>query len=183
MKIEKVIIAGFGGQGIITLGYIIAYAGMFDNLYVSHIPSYGAEMRGGTANCSVIISSEEIASPIITEATTAIIMNQPSLTKFENKIASNGLLILNSDMINTSPSRNDLKLILLPANKKAEEIGNLKSANIFMCGIFAGITKIITPQSVKSAIKEYFKTKPQKIIDLNLKAFDAGFAKAQKMKN
>lgn len=174
MKTEKIIIAGFGGQGIITLGYVIAFAGMLDGFNVSHILSYGAEMRGGTANCSVIISHEEIASPIVSEPSSAIIMNQPSIIKFENKIVKNGLLILNSDMINKLPQREDLKIVSIPANKEAEKIGSLKSANIFMGGIFAGLTKIINFESFKKAIKEYFKTKSSKIIDLNLKAFEEG---------
>ncbi len=181
MKTEKIIIAGFGGQGIITLGYIIAFAGMLDGFNVSHIPSYGAEMRGGTANCSVVVSQEEIASPIISEATTAIIMNQPSIIKFEKKIAKNGLLILNSDMINKLPQRKDLRIVSVSANREAERIGSLKSANIFMGGIFAGLTKIINFESFKKAIKEYFKTKSSKIIDLNLKAFEEGIKFCKKI--
>ncbi len=174
MKNEKIIIAGFGGQGIISLGYIIAYAGMFDGLYVSHIPSYGAEMRGGTANCSVIVSSEEIPSPVIDEPSTIIVMNQASLIKFESKVAKDGKLLLNSDTIDKKPTRTDIKIISVPANKGAENLGSLKAANIFMGGVFVSASKIVNPESFKKAIKKYFQSKSNKIIEINLNAFDKG---------
>ncbi|MBN1897591.1 MAG: 2-oxoacid:acceptor oxidoreductase family protein [Spirochaetes bacterium] len=172
MKTEKIIIAGFGGQGSIALGYLLAGAGMYDDLHVSHFPSYGAEMRGGTANCSVIISSEEITSPVMEKATSAIIMNDPSLAKFESRIQPKGLLLLNTDVVQTRPVRKDLTVVSLQANQMAEQSGNLMGANIFMGGVYIALTKIATPDSFRRAIKELFKKKSQKIIDSNIQIFD-----------
>ena len=124
---ERVICAGFGGQGVMLIGQLIAYAGMIENKEVSWLPSYGPEMRGGTANCSVMVSERPIGSPVITDdATTAIILNLPSLDKFEMDILTGGNIIINSSLIDKKASRADLKAYYVPANEIANELGNAK---------------------------------------------------------
>ena len=118
---EKIIIAGFGGQGIIMAGKLIAYAGMVEGKFVSHIPSYGVEMRGGTANCSVIISDTEVASPLVSHPTTLVAMNQPSLDKFEETVVEGGNIFINKSLIERKIERNDVNVFYVPANNIAEE--------------------------------------------------------------
>jgi 2-oxoglutarate ferredoxin oxidoreductase subunit gamma len=179
---EKIIIAGYGGQGAISLGYIIAYSAMLDNFQVSHFPSYGAEMRGGTANCSVVISNSEIPSPVFAKPTSAIIMNSPSLSKFINRIEKNGILILNEDMINDIPKNNSLKIISVNANKNAEKLGSLKAANILLAGVWNGIINLISFESFKKTIIQFFKKKYEEIIKINLNAFEFGLKLSEKFK-
>jgi len=116
-------ISGFGGQGVISAGILLAQAGLLENKNVSWFPAYGAEMRGGTANCSVVIASEEVSSPVVSRPDTVIVMNEPSLAKFEPLVKPGGLLIINSSLVNSKPKRTDIKVAYVPCNKIAEEIG------------------------------------------------------------
>lgn len=135
----EIIFAGFGGQGVILAGKILTLAGMKENKYVSHIPSYGAEMRGGTANCSVIVSDEEVASPVIENPDVVIALNKPSMTKFEPLLKKGGLLIYNSSLIDSKPSRTDIKTLALPANDIATECQNARGANMVVLGCLAKV--------------------------------------------
>ena len=124
MSTERIIFAGFGGQGVMSMGQMIAYAGMIENKHVTWCPSYGPEMRGGTANCSVVVSDELVGSPIIShDANAAVIMNLPSLTKFEKDVLPNGILLINSSLIDKKASRDDIKVAYVEANKIAGDIG------------------------------------------------------------
>ncbi|MBP7913644.1 MAG: 2-oxoacid:acceptor oxidoreductase family protein, partial [Proteocatella sp.] len=132
---NKVICAGFGGQGVMSMGQLLAYAGMIEDKYVSWLPSYGPEMRGGTANCGVTVSDEEIGSPIITnDADIAIVMNLPSLIKFEKDVKPGGKIFINSSLIEKKVERTDIEVYYIDANKIAADIGNIKAANLVMLG-------------------------------------------------
>ena len=174
---EKIIFAGFGGQGVMLMGQLITYAGMFEEKEVSWLPSYGPEMRGGTANCNVIVSSKPVASPVISNnATTACIMNLPSLDKFESEVIAGGLLLINSSMIEKKSSRDDVKVYYIPANEVANELGNAKAANMVMLGAYLELTKVVEPKSVIKALTKIFGTAKAHLIPLNEEALKRGAA-------
>ena len=177
MAAEKIIMAGFGGQGVMSMGQLLTYAGMIENKNVSWLPSYGPEMRGGTANCAVIVSDTPVGSPIITnDATAAIVMNLPSLVKFENNLSVDGKLIINSSLITQEAGRNDVKAYYIPANEIATEIGNSKVANIVMLGAYLELTKVVSVDSVIEALKKVFGPDKQHLVPLNKEALDRGAA-------
>jgi 2-oxoglutarate ferredoxin oxidoreductase subunit gamma len=147
---HEIIMAGFGGQGVMAMGKILVEAAMEEGKNVSWLPSYGPEMRGGTANCSVIVSDEPIGAPIVTEATAAIVMNRPSLDKFENDVIPGGALLINSSLIDKKATRNDIKVYYIPANDIANELGTDKVANIVMLGAYL---KVSGAASVDSNIR------------------------------
>lgn len=132
---EGIFIAGFGGQGVILAGKIICLAAMEEGKHVSHIPSYGAEMRGGTANCSVVVSDDDIASPLVSQPSICIVLNTPSLIKFQPIVRTGGLLIWNSSLIDVKPDRTDIELLAVPANELAEAAGSYKAANMAALGV------------------------------------------------
>ena len=173
--LDKIIVAGFGGQGIISLGKIMAYIAMKDNRNVTHFPSYGAEMRGGTANCSVILSDEDIFSPIFTHPSTVIVMNDPSQIKFTPMLAKDGLLIMDSTHVKHPVKRQDIRVVNVPATDEANKLGNVKSANIILLGIYVKSTNFFNKKFAEDSIKNYFKSKNQSIVNLNLKAFEIGY--------
>ncbi len=172
---EKIIIAGFGGQGIILAGMLLAYTGMIEGKHVSHIPSYGAEMRGGTANCSVIVSDDEITSPIISNPTTLIVMNLPSLLKFEEKVIKNGNIFVNSSLIENKVSRDDVNTYYIPANELAEEAGSGKVANMIMIGGFIGVTGLLKMENIKESLSAVVSRRNLRFNPINMKALDMGF--------
>ncbi|MFA5161969.1 MAG: 2-oxoacid:acceptor oxidoreductase family protein [Elusimicrobiales bacterium] len=169
-------ISGFGGQGVISAGILLAYAGMVDGKKVSWFPAYGAEMRGGTANCSVVISDDEVASPVVSRPDTVIVMNEPSLAKFEPLIASGGLLLINSSLVTSRPSRKDINVALVPVNELAEQLGTVKIANIVMLGVFAARTKAVSLDALGKALPKVFKRAKPELIELNIKALQKGAA-------
>lgn len=172
---EKIIFAGFGGQGVMLMGQLITYAGMFEDKEVSWLPSYGPEMRGGTANCNVVVSDKPVASPVIAHnATTVVAMNLPSLDKFEEEILPNGLLMINSSLIEKKASRDDVKAYYVPANEVALELGNVKAANMVMLGAYIELTKIVKPESVIKALTKIFGEKKAHLISLNEEALKKG---------
>ena len=172
---EKIIIAGFGGQGIILAGKLLAQAGMLEGKYVSHIPSYGVEMRGGTANCSVVISDSEVASPVITHPTTLIVMNQPSLEKYEEFVAPGGNILINESLINMKAKRGDLRAFYVPANNLAEEAGSGKAGNMVMVGAFIAVTAALSLEDVRKSLAEVVSRRNVKLNEINLKALDLGY--------
>ncbi len=133
---ERIIIAGFGGQGVMAMGQLLTYAGMIEGKHVSWLPSYGPEMRGGTANCSVIVSSEPVGSPVVVNSTTAIVMNKPSLDKFEPSVNKGGRLFINSSLIEQKSKRDDIEVYYISANEIADELGNMRVANMVMLGAY-----------------------------------------------
>ena len=172
---EKLIIAGFGGQGVILAGKLIAYGGMVDGLSVSHIPSYGVEMRGGTANCSVIISDKDVASPLVPNPTSLIVMNKPSLDKFESAVVKDGNIFVNESLIDRKVGRDDVKVFYVPANKLAEEAGSGRSSNMVMIGAFIAGTGIVTKDNIKNSLPEVISQRNIKYNEINYRAFDMGF--------
>lgn len=156
MQTQKIICAGFGGQGVMSMGQLITYAGMLESKEVSWLPSYGPEMRGGTANCSVIVSETPIGSPVITnDATSAIIMNLPSLTKFEKDVAPGGSIFINRSLIEKKVERTDVDVYYIDANEIALELGNPRVANMVMLGALIEINKTVSIDSVLEAFKKF----------------------------
>ena len=170
----KTIFAGFGGQGVLSMGLTLAQAAMFDGKKVTFLPSYGAEVRGGTANCTVAISDEDIASPVASSPEFIVVMNQPSLVRFHNQIQSGGLLFINSSLIEADISRGDIEVVSVSVNSIAEELGSPKSANMVMLGAFTKKSNLVSVSSVIKALQTTLKSK-QKLFDINKRALIAGF--------
>ncbi len=172
---EKIICSGFGGQGILSLGMLIAYAGMYEEKEVSWCPSYGAEMRGGTANCSVIVSEKPIGSPLISnDATVAIVMNVPSFHKFENSVAKGGKLFVNSSLVDLKSTRTDIEVYYIPANELAQKAGSLKIANMIMLGAVLEKNSTIKVDSILKIFPKVFGENKIKLLPLNEKALKDG---------
>ncbi|WFD10088.1 2-oxoacid:acceptor oxidoreductase family protein [Tepidibacter hydrothermalis] len=177
MSTERIICAGFGGQGVMSMGMLMTYAGMLENKEVSWLPSYGPEMRGGTANCAVTVSSTPVGSPIITDdATTAIVMNLPSLVKFEQDVVPGGKILVNSSLIDQKVERTDVDVYYVPANELALELGNAKVANMVMLGAYLKINKVVEVDSVLEAFKKVFGPSKEKFVPLNKSALEKGAA-------
>lgn len=174
MKEEQLIIGGFGGQGILFIGQLLSYAATIEGREVAYLPSYGPEMRGGTANCMVTISDSRIMSPLIPNPSSAIIMNLPSLDRFEPALKPGGLLVVNSSMVNREPSRQDLRACPVPANRIAEELGNTRLANMVALGCYVQASGVVAPESVISALPKMLKEERKKLIPPNAEAFRAG---------
>ncbi len=170
---HQMIMAGFGGQGVLVMGQLLAYAGMMEDRQVSWIPSYGPEMRGGTANCSVIITDEKIGSPIVTEPDLVVAMNLPSLDKFESWLKPGGILIMNSSLIAKQDLRKDMIVYQVPANDLAQETGNPKVANMVMLGAVVAAAKAVAAESVLQAFVKLFAKKPQ-LVEVNKQALHKG---------
>lgn len=176
--IERVIIAGFGGQGVMLIGQILAYAATNEDINTVWIPSYGPETRGGTANCSVTISKPMIDSPIITKANSVIAMNRPSLEKFEPKLNKGGTLLVNSAQIKDRKYRDDVNVIEIDANKEALALGNLKVSNMVMLGAYIQATGVFPPEAITKIFTKIFTGQKAKLIDLNEQALKRGMALA-----
>ncbi len=171
---NDVIMAGFGGQGILLIGKMLAYAGMHEGKEVSWLPSYGPEMRGGTCNCTVVISDRPVGSPVIRSPRAVLAMNLPSLDKFEHDVRPGGLLLVNSSLINRDPSRSDVTVVRVPANEIANSLGNPRAANMVALGAYLGATGAVSVAEVEAVVRETFSAKPQ-LIDSNLLALRRGF--------
>ncbi len=170
----KTIFAGFGGQGVLSMGLTLAQAAMAEDLHVTYLPSYGAEVRGGTANCTVSVSDDEIASPVASSPEFVVALNQPSLVRFQNQIQSGGLFLINSSITEARTTRGDIELIEVPASAMAEEMGNPKGVNTVMMGAFIKKSNLVPLDSLMTALEDSFKKKP-KLIDINKKALKMGF--------
>ncbi len=170
----KTIFAGFGGQGVLSMGYVLAYAAMVEELHVTYLPAYGAEVRGGTANCTVAISTEEIASPIASAPDNVVVMNNPSLERFQHQILTGGVMFVNSNLVEQRPVRGDIVLYEIPCNDLAHQLGSEQSANMVMLGGFIEKTRLVKMKSVQHAINDVFKEK-KKALETNLKALQLGF--------
>lgn len=173
--IVKTFFAGFGGQGVLSMGYTLAYGGMLDDKFVTYFPSYGAEVRGGTANCTVSVGDEEIASPIASEPDYLVAMNKPSLLKFANAVSPGGLVFLNTSLVDERPARGDLEVVEVPANELAKEVADDRSANMIMLGALAAKTGLVDTAAVEQAIGKIFEKK-KKAMEANLRAFQRGAA-------
>jgi len=172
--LEEVVIAGFGGQGLMLMGRLLAYAGMLEDRKVAWMPSYGPEMRGGTANCTVIISSGEIASPVVTNPKTVIVMNKPSLDKFESMVQKDGLIVINKSLIDQEVKRDDIKVLKVSANDIANKLGNLRVANMVTLGAYVKKSGVVKLESIFKALEKALAGKNQKILELNKIALKKG---------
>ncbi|HNX96783.1 MAG TPA: 2-oxoacid:acceptor oxidoreductase family protein [Candidatus Aminicenantes bacterium] len=175
--LNEMIFAGFGGQGVLSMGKLLAYAAMKENREVSWMPSYGPEMRGGTANCMVNISDEPISSPIVTQYDVAIVLNQPSLKKFESRVKKGGLLIWESSTIKQGPTRTDIRTVALPAIEKATvDLGDTKVMNMLVLGALVKLVPVISPKSLLVALKDTLPKRHHNLIPLNEKAIEMGMS-------
>lgn len=171
---ERIIVAGFGGQGVMMIGKLLAHAGMMENLNVSWLPSYGPEMRGGTANCSVILSENIIGAPVVTEATGVIVMNLPSLDKFESYTKVGGRLLINSSLIDRKSRRSDIQVLEIPVNAIANQQGSLKVANVVMLGAYIALSKVVKKDTVLEAIENILGKSKRHLLDINVNALEEG---------
>lgn len=171
---NDVVCAGFGGQGVLLIGKVLAYAGMKAGKEVSWFPSYGPEMRGGTANCTVVISDKPIGSPVIQHPRSLIAMNLPSLDKFEPMVRDKGFVLINTSLVNREPARDDLNVLKVPASSIAIEEGSPRAANMVALGAYVGGTGIVEPEVVEGILEQEFGKKP-KVLEINLKAFRRGY--------
>lgn len=170
---KEVMFAGFGGQGILLSAKLLAYAAMEQGSEVMWIPSYGPEMRGGTAYCTVVVSDRLIGSPIIKNPAHLVAMNRPSLEKFAPVVKPGGVVLINSSLIPVRTGRDDVTELIVPANEAAVELGSVKCANIIAVAAFAAKSKIVDIDILRECVKKEFAKKP-KIVPLNMKAFDEG---------
>jgi len=169
---QEIKIAGFGGQGVLSLGVWLSEIGMREDLEVSWIPSYGPEMRGGTANCHVKLSREAIGSPLVTHPTVLVAMNRPSLEKFEDDVIEGGAILWDSSLIDIEPKREDITRIPIPATEIAKELGNTKTSNVVILGVLAGYSDFLDPMVVQQVLPLIFKKRH--LLEINLKAFQKG---------
>jgi 2-oxoglutarate ferredoxin oxidoreductase subunit gamma len=170
-----VIIAGFGGQGVLVIGNLLAYAAMKEGRYVTYLPTYGVEMRGGTANCTIVISSQEIGSPVVGRPRAAIVMNLPSLIKYEPRILPKGVLLINTSLIDLKEtSRSDIELLPVPANEIAIKNGNPKLANMVVLGAFIEKTKLVQMISLFESFEKVLDEKYHSLIPYNIEAIQIG---------
>ncbi len=171
---ERIIVAGFGGQGVMMIGKLLAHSGMTEDRNVSWLPSYGPEMRGGTANCNVIISEHIIGAPVVTEATCVIAMNLPSLDKFETNVQAGGRLLINSSLIDRKSNRDDVNVLEIPVNDIASNQGSLKVANVVMLGAYIALSHIVKKETVVETIKEVLGKSKRHLLDINVNALEEG---------
>lgn len=175
---HEIVIAGFGGQGVLTAGQILAYAAMEEGFNVVWMPSYGPEMRGGTANCSVLISDKPIASPMVPNPAIAVVMNNPSLEKFGPALKPGGLLIINSSLVNIECDRTDIHQIKVPCNQIAIEAGNARIANMVVLGTLVAATKCVDFEELKKAVSKKFGSKPA-LVEMNVRGMEVGYKVAE----
>ncbi len=174
MKTE-ILLAGFGGQGLLFAGKFIAYKGLIEGRNLSWLPSYGPEMRGGTANCSVILSDEAVGSPIVSSPNVLVAMNLPSLDKFENSVLSGGTIFVDSSLIDRKVERDDVKVFYIPATKLANDIGAPTLANMIITGKLIRETNAVSFDNLDDALHKVVSAKHQNLFDLNKKAIECGY--------
>lgn len=170
----KLLLAGSGGQGVLTIGNVLGNASMLDDYHVTFLPSYGAAMRGGTANCTICISDEEIASPVASVPDLIVAMNQPSMLGFISRLEPGGQLLYNADLVDLVPDRGDIEMFAVPANRIARELGNERSANMVMLGALVKMTAIIKIETISSSIEMMMGSK-KKIAESSVNAVMAGY--------
>jgi 2-oxoglutarate ferredoxin oxidoreductase subunit gamma len=170
----KIIFSGVGGPGVLMMGYVLAVAGMKEDKHVTFLPAYGAEVRGGTANCTVVVSDSEIASPIASSPEYVVAMNYPSMMKYLNMVKSGGTMFLNSDLISEKPARDDLKTVNIPANSLAHDMGNDRALNMIMLGAVNAVAGIVSEKAWAEAIETVLQGKKKSLIEANQQALTKG---------
>jgi 2-oxoglutarate ferredoxin oxidoreductase subunit gamma len=176
MRHEETIFSGFGGQGVLFSGQLLAYAGMAEGLYVTWIPSYGPEMRGGTANCTVIVSEEEIGAPVVLNPSVAVVFNGPSMDKYEPLVRPGGFLLVNGSLVEREHTREDVRVVVIPAGDIAAELGNVRMANMVLLGALVTLTGIVNLETVKRQLDEHLSSRQRKWLAPNNIALDRGAA-------
>jgi len=171
---KQVLFAGFGGQGVLFMGQFLTRVALKTGKNVSWVPSYGAEMRGGTANCLVTIADEEISSPLTDNPSAAVILNRPSLDKFEPKVKPNGTMVINTSLVNREPERNDINVLKLPVNQLADQINNPRGGNMILLGAYMEHTGIVNVEEALEHFDTFFKNKGDDIVTKNREAFITG---------
>ena len=182
MMKEEIIIAGFGGQGVLSMGKILAYSGIMQDLEVTWMPSYGPEMRGGTANVTVILSDRKISSPILSKCDTAIILNQQSLDKFENMVKPGGLLIYDPNGITRHPSRTDINICAIEAAEESARMGNTKAFNMIVLGAYLKKRPVVTDENVVKGLKKSIPERHHHLIPMNEQAIAVGKEKIREIR-
>ena len=172
MGTTKMFFAGSGGQGILLMGQMVTYAAMLEDKSSTFFPSYGPEMRGGTANCTVVVSDKTVSCPLIFEADLLVAMNLPSLIKFESMLKPGGIMLLNESIIHQEAKRSDITVCKVPANDLAIDLGNARVANMIMLGALVRVTNIVSEATVEKIIREVFGEKKAALVDINLKAYN-----------
>ena len=170
MSIYKMFFAGSGGQGVLLMGQMVTHAAMLEGKSSTFFPSYGPEMRGGTANCTVVVSDKTVSCPLIYEADYVVAMNLPSLIKFEPMIRPGGVILVNSSTINQKPARGDITSHLVPVNDMATDLGNSKVANMVMLGAFIRATNVVSEDSIEKVLRDTLGAKKAELLDLNINA-------------
>ena len=173
---SEIIISGFGGQGALFAGQLLAYAAMDEGHHVTWIPSYGPEMRGGTAHCTVIISDDEIGSPLVRHPAAVIAMNLPSLDKYEPLVAPGGVLVVNSSLVTRHPARTDIRVVEVPANTLAEELGSNRLANLVLTGALLAATGALPLEAVERALAAHLPERHRSLLEANYQALRRGAA-------
>ena len=171
---KEVVFAGFGGQGVMTAGQLLAYTAMDEGKQVIWIPSYGPEMRGGTANCTVVVSENQIGSPVINTPQSACVFNRASLDRFGPTIKKNGLLLINSSLIDITSERNDINEALIPCNDIAQKVGSARVANMVMLAAYVAATDIVSFKTLKKMLTEKLGKRKKELLEINYKAFEEG---------
>lgn len=175
----EIIISGFGGQGVLFAGQLLAYCALDTDKHVTWFPSYGPEMRGGTAHCTVIISEEEIGSPLVKNPTAVIVMNLPSLDKYEPLIKPGGFLVVNRSLVDRSPERDDITFIEILANEIAEEIGNRRLVNLVLVGSLLQRLPIFTLEALGATLEKHIPERHRDLLEANIIALERGFQEAE----
>jgi 2-oxoglutarate ferredoxin oxidoreductase subunit gamma len=176
---QEIIISGFGGQGALFAGQLLAYAAMDEGKHVTWMPSYGPEMRGGTAHCIVIVSDEEIGSPLVHQPGAAIVLNNPSMEKYQKLVKEDGYLLINRSLINLPVTRGKIHAIELPASDEAAAIGNPKLMNVIMIGALIACTGVVAPEAVEHALEAHLPERHRQLLGLNRAALRRGLELAQ----
>ncbi len=174
MRHIETVFSGFGGQGVLFAGQLLAYAGLAEELYVTWIPSYGPEMRGGTANCTVILSEEKIGAPVVRNPSAAVVMNSPSMEKYELLVRKGGLLVVNSSLVSRKSNRDEVQVLTIPASDIATELGNVRIANMVLLGAFVEATGIVALDTVKQQLNEHLSERQRKWLEPNYTALQRG---------
>jgi 2-oxoglutarate ferredoxin oxidoreductase subunit gamma len=171
---SEVIISGFGGQGTLFAGQILAYTGMDTGKHVTWIPSYGPEMRGGKARCTVVVSDEEIGSPIARQPSSAIVMNIPSMETYEPAVKPGGVLVVNSSLVDKTSARDDITVVYVPATRMAAEMGNVRVANMILLGAWATATGVVTLEQLAQTLADHLPEDKQRFVQIDQEALRRG---------
>jgi len=178
MMETSIVISGFGGQGVLFAGQLLAYAGMDNGKHVTWIPSYGPEMRGGTANCTVIVSDEPIGAPIVAQPDVAVVLNLPSFEKYEGLVKPGGLLVVNSSLVNAACLRDDIEVVTVPANEIAEELGSVKMMNMAAIGALLAKRPFLTFPQIQQTLKDHLPAGKQNLLAANIQVMQKGYESA-----